>query len=140
MKLWRCWSKNQRHRTSSARSRSRTHNSCGAVWRLPDRTAQLIPEASQCPILLRDSQLAQPGARLSQVAVSAESQWSARSPSLDAGTGSTAILDTIDLLEADLADMIGSVRLAADTLFHGARASAEAFTAIHVQTETLAGK
>jgi methyl-accepting chemotaxis protein len=62
------------------------------------------------------------------------------SPSVDAGSGSTAILETIDLLEADLASMIGSVERSADTLFHGARASAEAFTSICVQTESLAAK
>ncbi len=77
---------------------------------------------------------------MSQVDVNAESQWLARSPSLDVGADAPAILGTIDLLEADLADMIGSVQSAADTLFQGARASAEAFAAIHVQTETLAAK
>jgi methyl-accepting chemotaxis protein len=62
------------------------------------------------------------------------------SPPVDAGSGSTAILETIDLLEADLAGMIGSVEKSADTLFHSARTSAEAFTAISMQTESLAAK
>jgi methyl-accepting chemotaxis protein len=62
----------------------------------------------------------------------------AASPSVDAAAGSTVILETIDLLEADLAGMIGSVEKSADTLFRSARASAEAFSAIRMQTETLA--
>jgi methyl-accepting chemotaxis protein len=64
----------------------------------------------------------------------------AASPPVDAAAGSTAILETIDLLEADLAGMIGSVEKSADTLFRSARASAEAFSAIRMQTETLAVK
>jgi methyl-accepting chemotaxis protein len=59
---------------------------------------------------------------------------------VDAAAGSSAILETIDLLEADLAGMIGSVEKSADVVFRSARASAEAFTAIRGQTETLAAK
>jgi len=77
---------------------------------------------------------------MSQIEGHVESPASRAAPPLDAAAGSTAILETIDLLEADLAGMIGSVQSAADSLFQGARASAEAFTAIHAQTETLAAK
>jgi len=59
---------------------------------------------------------------------------------VDAAAGSTAILETIDLLEADLSGMIGSVERSADTLFRSARASAEAFTAICGQTATMAAR
>lgn len=61
-------------------------------------------------------------------------------PPAEASPKATAILETMDLLEADLAGMIGSVERSADTLFRSARASADAFTAISGQTETLASK
>jgi methyl-accepting chemotaxis protein len=62
----------------------------------------------------------------------------AAAPSLDGEVRPHAILETIDLLEADLAGMIGTVKTAADTLLEGARASAEAFEAIRTRTEALA--
>ncbi|MGV3634831.1 MAG: methyl-accepting chemotaxis protein [Pseudorhodoplanes sp.] len=61
------------------------------------------------------------------------------SPPLDPAAGS-AILDTIDLLEADFAGMIRAVERAAETLFHGARSSTEASAAICDQTAGLAAQ
>jgi methyl-accepting chemotaxis protein len=59
------------------------------------------------------------------------------SPPLDPAAG-LAILDTIDLLEADFAGMIRAVERAAETLFHGARSSTDASAAICDQTAALA--
>jgi hypothetical protein len=63
----------------------------------------------------------------------------ATSPPLNPAAGS-AILDTIDLLEADLAGMIRAVERAAETLFQGARSSTDAFAAICDQTAGLAAQ
>jgi methyl-accepting chemotaxis protein len=54
--------------------------------------------------------------------------------------GGAVTLDTIDLLEADLAGMIRAVAQAAETLFQGARSSTDAFAAICDQTGGLAGQ
>jgi methyl-accepting chemotaxis protein len=61
------------------------------------------------------------------------------SPPLDPPAHS-AILDTIDLLEADFAGMIRAVERAAETLFHGARSSTDASAAICDQTAALAAQ
>ncbi len=50
------------------------------------------------------------------------------------------IRETIDLLELDLSAMIKAVGQAADVVQHGARASAENFSAIRVRTESLVAK
>ena len=63
----------------------------------------------------------------------------APSPPLNPAAGS-AVLDTIDLLEADLAGMIRAVERAAETLFQGARSSTDAFAAICEQTACLASQ
>ena len=77
---------------------------------------------------------------MSQVDENVEPLCSRAASPVDIGAGPNAVLETIDLLEADLASMIGAVRSAAGILFQGARASTEAFAAIHTQTETLAMK
>jgi methyl-accepting chemotaxis protein len=61
------------------------------------------------------------------------------SPPLNPAAGG-AILDTIDLLEADLAGMIRAVERAAETFLQGARSSTDACTAICDQTAGLAAQ